>query len=229
MDDAAVAKQIEKLVRFILREAEEKANDIMISAEEEFDITKSQLVESEKRKIKGEYDRKFKQVEVRRRIEYSRQVNASRVKVLQVQHDLVNSMRTACSDKLLRIADDSNAYKELLRGLIVQSLVLMREPSVLLWCREIDRYLVESILDEAAQEYARRAKVHPPKVTVDEKVYLPSPPTHHECQEHSGGIVIASQDRKILCENTLDARLDLAFKQKLPQIRRLLYGEAVMT
>lgn len=34
MDDAAVAKQIEKLVRFILREAEEKANDIMISAEE---------------------------------------------------------------------------------------------------------------------------------------------------------------------------------------------------
>lgn len=36
--------------------------------------------------------------------------------------------------------------------------------------------------------------------------------------ESSGGVVIASQDGKIVCENTLDARLDVAFRQKLPQV-----------
>lgn len=34
----------------------------------------------------------------------------------------------------------------------------------------------------------------------------------------SGGVVVASEDGKIVCENTLDARLDAVFKQKLPEV-----------
>lgn len=34
----------------------------------------------------------------------------------------------------------------------------------------------------------------------------------------SGGVVLASQDGKIVCENTLDARLDVVFRQKLPEV-----------
>jgi hypothetical protein len=34
----------------------------------------------------------------------------------------------------------------------------------------------------------------------------------------SGGVVLASKDGKIVCENTLDARLDVVFRQKLPQV-----------
>ena len=33
---------------------------------------------------------------------------------------------------------------------------------------------------------------------------------------------MASQDGKIVFENTLDARLDLAFRQKLPEVCRVL-------
>jgi V-type H+-transporting ATPase subunit E len=35
----------------------------------------------------------------------------------------------------------------------------------------------------------------------------------------SGGIVLASQDGKIVCDNTLDARLNVSFRQKLPEVR----------
>ena len=35
----------------------------------------------------------------------------------------------------------------------------------------------------------------------------------------SGGVVLASQDGKIVFENTLDARLDVVFRQKLPEVR----------
>lgn len=36
--------------------------------------------------------------------------------------------------------------------------------------------------------------------------------------------MLASQDGKIVCENTLDARLDVAFRQKLPQVQFFRLG-----
>lgn len=68
MNNADVSKQIQQMVRFIRQEAEEKANEISVSAEEEFNIEKLQLFEAEKKKIKQEYERKEKQVEVRKKM-----------------------------------------------------------------------------------------------------------------------------------------------------------------
>ncbi|KAH8491238.1 hypothetical protein H0E87_023402 [Populus deltoides] len=100
MNDADVSKQIQQMVRFIRQEAEEKANEILVSAEEEFNIEKLQLVEAEKKKIRQEYERKEKQVQVRKKIEYSMQLNASRIKVLQAQDDMVNSMKDGAGKEL---------------------------------------------------------------------------------------------------------------------------------
>jgi len=68
MNDADVSKQIQQMVRFIRQEAEEKANEISISAEEEFNIERLQLLESAKRKLRQDYDRKLKQVDIRKRM-----------------------------------------------------------------------------------------------------------------------------------------------------------------
>ncbi|KAM0994601.1 hypothetical protein EV2_010419 [Malus domestica] len=68
MNDADVSKQIQQMVRFIRQEAEEKANEISVSAEEEFNIEKLQLVEAEKKKIRQEYDRKAKQMDVKKKM-----------------------------------------------------------------------------------------------------------------------------------------------------------------
>jgi hypothetical protein len=37
------------------------------------------------------------------------------------------------------------------------------------------------------------------------------------CLCSSGGVVLAAEDGKIVLENTLDARLDVIFRQKLPE------------
>ncbi|GAB4857483.1 hypothetical protein Ancab_015392 [Ancistrocladus abbreviatus] len=225
MNDAEVSRQIQQMVRFIRQEAEEKANEIAVSAEEEFNIEKLQLIEVEKRKIRQEYERKEKQVEIRKKIEYSMQLNASRIKVLQAQDDLVNSMKEAASKELLRVSSENHHYRHLLKELIVQCLLRLKESAVLLRCRKDDTGLVESVLHSAKEEYAERANVHPPDILID-KVYLPPAPTHHNAHGLScaGGVVLASRDGKIVCENTLDARLDVAFRQKLPQIRKQLFG-----
>ncbi|KAK7251401.1 hypothetical protein RIF29_34556 [Crotalaria pallida] len=235
MNDSDVSKQIDQMVRFIRQEAEEKANEISLSAEEEFNIEKLQLVEAEKKKIRQEYERKEKQVEIRKKIEYSMQLNASRIKVLQAQDDVVNSMKEAASKELLNVSHHhhlslshhDHVYRNLLKDLIVQCLLRLKEPSVLLRCRKSDQHLVEHVLDEAAQEYADKANVHPPEIIVDNHVYLPPAPSHHNSHEPycSGGVVLASRDGKIVIENTLDARLDVLFRNKLPEIRKQLFGQ----
>ncbi|KAB2069954.1 V-type proton ATPase subunit E [Gossypium arboreum] len=234
MNDADVSKQIQQMVRFIRQEAEEKANEISVSAEEEFNIEKLQLVEAEKKKIRQEYEKKEKQVEIRKKIEYSMQLNASRIKVLQAQDDVVNAMKESASKDLLNVSHDHHVYKRLLKDLIVQSLVRLKEPGVLLRCRKEDLHLVESVLDSAKEEYASKVNVHPPEIIVDD-VHLPPGPSHHHGFFHhhaeahgpfcSGGVVIASRDGKIVFENTLDARLDVAFNKKLPEIRKWLFGQ----
>ncbi|KAL6177356.1 hypothetical protein ACLB2K_048882 [Fragaria x ananassa] len=229
MNDTDVSKQIQQMVRFIRQEAEEKANEISVSAEEEFNIEKLQLVEAEKKKIRQEYEKKEKQVDVRKKIEYSMQLNASRIKVLQAQDDVVNSMKEAASKELLNVSKDHKKYAKLLKDLIIQSLLRLKEPAVLLRCRKDDVHLVESILEAAAQEYAEKRDVHAPEIIVDHTVYLPPAPTHlnPHVNSCSGGVVLASRDGKIVCENTLDARLDVAFRKKLPEIRRRLFSQIV--
>ncbi|XP_019160629.1 PREDICTED: V-type proton ATPase subunit E-like [Ipomoea nil] len=226
MNDADVSRQIQQMVRFIRQEAEEKANEISVSAEEEFNIEKLQLVEAEKKKIRQEYERKEKQVDVRKKIEYSMQLNASRIKVLQAQDDLVNSMKDAASKELLHVSHHHHNYKKLLHDLIVQSLLKLKEPSVLLRCREHDVEFVADVLHSAKEEYAAKEGVHPPEIIID-SIYLPPAPSHHGAHGLfcSGGVVLASRDGKIVCENTLDARLEVLFRKKLPEIRKLLFGQ----
>ena len=38
-----------------------------------------------------------------------------------------------------------------------------------------------------------------------------------------GGVIMTSEDGLIVCKNTLDARLEVAYQQLLPSIRRSLY------
>ncbi|CAN4077400.1 unnamed protein product [Withania somnifera] len=236
MNDADVSKQIQQMVRFIRQEAEEKANEISVSAEEEFNIEKLQLVEAEKKKIRQEYERKEKQVDVRKKIEYSMQLNASRIKVLQAQDDLVNTMKEAAAKELLNVSHHEHglidsilhhhhhSYKKLLHDLIVQSLLRLKEPCVLLRCRKQDVHLVEHVLDAVKEEYVEKANVHPPEIIVDD-IHLPPAPSHHNMHgpSCSGGVVLASRDGKIVCENTLDSRLEVVFRKKLPEIRKCLF------
>ena len=48
------------------------------------------------------------------------QLNASRIKVLQAQDDVVNSMKEVASKELLNVSRDHHTYRNLLKDLIVQ-------------------------------------------------------------------------------------------------------------
>ena len=56
------------MIKFIQQEASEKAQEIKLKADEEYNIEKLYMVEEEKQKIRQEYERKEKQVEVQKRM-----------------------------------------------------------------------------------------------------------------------------------------------------------------
>lgn len=52
------------------------------------------------------------------------QLNASRIKFLQAQDDVVNSMKESANKEILSVSQDKSAYKKLLKDLIVQVITM---------------------------------------------------------------------------------------------------------
>jgi len=97
LSDAEVEKQINHMKKFIEQEAREKADEILIKAEEEFNIEKGRLLQAEKRKVSNYFERKEKQLELQRKIQHSNQLNQARLMVLKSRDDHVKVMRaTQC-------------------------------------------------------------------------------------------------------------------------------------
>lgn len=52
--------------------------------------------------------------------DYSMQLNASRIKILQAQDEVVNSMKDDAKKALLRVSNDKKVYKKLVKDMVVQ-------------------------------------------------------------------------------------------------------------
>jgi V-type H+-transporting ATPase subunit E len=227
MDEDEVQKQLDHMVKFIYKEADEKANEITAKALEEFSIEKSRLVREERVRITKEFEKKEKQIEVQKKIAYSNELNHSRLQVLKAREEGVQKLLHEAYKRLGNISKDAQGYKKLLHALIVQGLLKLQEPKVLIICRKQDLDLVKSILPEVTQEYTKKTE-KPCEVTIGDNYLPPGPETAtNEANVCSGGIVLSTNEGKIICANTLDARLSMVFDQKLPEIRTILFGESL--
>ncbi|KAI5074653.1 hypothetical protein GOP47_0010614 [Adiantum capillus-veneris] len=225
MEDNDVSRQLQQMMAFIKQEADEKAHEVSISSEEESDVLKQEIFEVEQQKIKQEYDRKEKQVDTRKKIEYSMQLNNSRLRVLQAQDDLVQDIKKAAQVQMYTLSADHTTYKHLIRDLIVQGLIKLKEPHLVLKCRHADLKLVKSVLQLAKDRFAAKMKDHPPDVVIDEETFLPAADElNTPGRTCAGGVILTSRDGRVICDNTLDSRLEVTFKQILPEIRRRFFG-----
>ncbi|CAK0782280.1 hypothetical protein CVIRNUC_005616 [Coccomyxa viridis] len=228
MNESEVERQIEQMCQFVKQEAEEKANEIKISAEEDFNIEKLQLLESEKAKIRKEYERREGQIEVKKKIEYSKQLNESRIKVLQARETSVHNIVKEAHGKLIEISKSKKQYQSLLADLTVQALDKLKEPKVVLKVRKEDLSVLKEALDSIKSKYKKVTGNEAPEMEVDEKSFLPTAPKNadaaDETESCTGGVVASSANGAIVCSNTLDERLRIAYAQTLPDIRTSLFG-----
>jgi V-type H+-transporting ATPase subunit E len=224
MNADQVKKQIENMQAFILKEAKEKKMEILDKAAEEFTMEKARIVQAEKQKIKKEYERKEKKLESDKKIAYSNQLNQSRLKVLKAREDIVNDLKSRAQEQLAQLGKPGPEYESLLQQLILQALIKLEETNVSLRCRKEDEAAVKRVLPAAIEGYKKKT-TKTATVTIDTAHYLPSAPGKSDTPlSCCGGVVLSAQEGKIMCDNTLDQRLALAFDANIPKIRQLLFS-----
>lgn len=225
MDELEASRQLDNMCRFIKQEAEEKANEIKVSAEEEFNLEKLQLLEQEKAKIRKEYERREAQVEVKKKIEYSKQLNEQRIKVLSAREAAIQEIVNEAKLRLREVSKNPTTYKKLLTDLLVQAMKKLEERSVTVKCRQVDLILVKEMLEPARKQFTALFHQEAPTLTLDQSSFLPPPPTGtgDDTSSCCGGIVLVSADGRITCSNTLDDRLNISYQANLPTIRNKLF------
>jgi V-type H+-transporting ATPase subunit E len=225
MNQEQVRKQIENMKAFIMKEAQEKRDEILAKADEEFSMEKARLLQAERMKITKDYERKEKQLETNKKIAYSNQLNQARLKVLKAREDIVVHLKERAQDRLAELGKPGQEYETLLQQLILQALIKLDETKVSLRCRKDDESSVKSVLSAAVEAFKQKSHKKDVKVTIDTVNYLPAGPgKSNSLVSCCGGVVLSAHDGKIVCDNTLDQRLALAFDANIPKIRSLVFS-----
>ncbi|EGG18498.1 vacuolar H+-ATPase E subunit [Cavenderia fasciculata] len=221
-DDTQISAQLTQMKNFILSEANDKAEEIKSKAAQEFTSEKGRIFQTEKLKIIKDYEKKLKQIEVQKKINLSNELNKARLSVLKVREECLREVVADAQKKLITIPDDKEKYTVILKNLVLQGMMKLREEKILVVCRQEDIALVEKAVTQAAAEYKTKTKlsVH---VDVDKVRFLPPAPKGDQ-KGCSGGVIVTALEGRIICKNTLDARLEIAFEQLTPVIRNTLYG-----
>mmetsp|Transcript_48770 Transcript_48770/g.119431 ORF Transcript_48770/g.119431 Transcript_48770/m.119431 type:complete len:221 (-) Transcript_48770:152-814(-) len=217
MNDQQVKQQIQQMVSFIRQEADEKANEIRVKAEEDFNIRKLTAVEAAREKIRVEFDRKAKQIEVEQKVARSKELNTSRLTLLKARDEILREIYDETDKRIASIAAQTpKQYNQLLRDIVLQGLLALSDDEVVVRCRQADIGVVETVLPQVASDYsAKTGKAV--AVTVDTKTFLSD-----NC---TGGVTLFSEGGKIMLENTFESRLEIAYQQNLPTIRGSLFGD----
>ncbi|KAJ1514732.1 V-ATPase V1 sector subunit E, partial [Coelomomyces lativittatus] len=120
LNDEQAQNEMKKMIAFIKQEALEKAKEIKIKADEEFNIEKAKFVRQETANIDALFQKKIKQAEVQRKIAASNFYNKSKLRVLQLRDDLLNNLNQQSRRKLEAFTQQQEAYRGLMKQLLIQ-------------------------------------------------------------------------------------------------------------
>lgn len=200
---------------FIKKEAEEKAKEIRLKLQEEYEIEKSLVVRTETNAIDSVYEQKLKKASLTQQITKSKIDNKTRLRVLGTKAKILSQIFQETGDELKELTKDAGKYKTVLIGLIEEGLLTLLESKISVRAREVDIALVKESIEEAAAKFETKAGF-PVEVTVDEETFL--------SKDGSGGVILINGTGKIEVNNTLDERLTILSEEALPAIRLELFG-----
>jgi len=221
-------KQIDQMVGFIMKEAEERAADLKRDTENEVNARRLEKERIFTTQLREEYARKKKERLVQQRILRSQKKNECRVKVMRERDGIIREVKEEVISRLSSVATNAK-YPELLRYLIAQGLMIITENRVILQCRQEDEKVIRAQVQSAVklyQDFITEQTAVTPKCALEiSSDYLPpGPRAGRKGLSCCGGMVLSSRQGQIVCRNTLDSRLDLCFENLIPQVRALLWG-----
>lgn len=116
--------------------------------------------------------------------------------------------------------------KDITQKLIVQGMLRMMERNVLVESIDAQKNTVQSLFPSCQKQFAEIFKKETGK---DSQTVLSMSDYSLESKNKAiiGGVFLRSQDGLIVCDNSIDARVELIFEHLLPEIRRMLFPSLV--
>ncbi|CBH17938.1 ATP synthase, putative [Trypanosoma brucei gambiense DAL972] len=208
------ARQIQSMIDFIEREAQEKADELNSAAQEEYDVEKMRLVEAEKVKVRANNEQKLKQVDVGRRVARANFSKAQRLRIMEAQSNIVEQLKENIKTKLMAFVKNTDSYKKLLVSILHEALSAVRTDAIVYTCKN-DEPIVTGMLSELEQWYLK---------TVGTRVSIRMGKEYLNAEEALGGVVVKSHDGHIVCNWTLSSRMRNCVNDQLPTIRYYLFN-----
>ena len=147
-------RRIKQMCDFIKQEAQEKANEIKIKTQEEFELDRQMLTQEGKMRVQEEYAKKEKDLQVQQRIAQSAEIGRQTKRRMVARDDLLNKLYQLARERLAQLSEsDVDKYVEVLKDLILQGLIKIEEPDIVVRCRKVDLDLVRRIIPEVQNKY----------------------------------------------------------------------------
>jgi V-type H+-transporting ATPase subunit E len=224
-------KRIAQMCEFIKEEALEKANEIKIKTQEEFELDRQMLSQEGKMKVQEEYEKKEKDLQVQQRIAQSAEIGKQTKRRMVARDDLLNKLYQLAKDRLAELSEkDKEKYTAVLKDLILQGLIKIAEPDIVVRCRKADMEMVRAIIPEVRGKYVKMMKEECGKVVdisvslnEDEAKMLPPAPNGTPMLSCSGGVIMEGHCGRLVLDNTFDKRLEVCFHDLKPVTRKCLF------
>lgn len=215
LSDNQVNDELVKMQTFIKKEAEEKAKEIMLKANQEYEIEKQSLVKEDIVLIQQNNSNKLKKVNLQNEIVKSTINNKMRLKILENKNQILNSLFETALEHLKTFTTNEEEYKVILKNLILEGLYKILETSFIIKLREQDVKLVEGLLKDIETEYLEKTGLPSVELIISDNEFL--------VPEHcAGGCIISNKENKISVDNTFDERVKILKHESLPAIRKTL-------
>lgn len=209
-----VNDELTKMQAFIKKEAEEKAKEIQLKADQEYEIEKTGIVRNETSNIDSNFEDKLKKASLKQQITKSTIANKMRLKVLSAREENLDKIFDNAKEELQKLAKKEKQYKPVLQSLIVEAALRLLEDKVIVQVVERDQKLAKSLIDDVTKDYKEIANKDVTIVISDKFLN----------KDTAGGVVITNENGKIRVDNTLEERLKLLSEEALPAIRLELFG-----
>lgn len=217
-------RRIKQMVAFIRQEARDKAEEIEVRAKEECNVEVMKMTDREKAKMRDEFKQREKRIEIENKIKKQKVLDGYRMELLKAEDGKKSELKQMVVDRFSAVTKDAGKYKAFLKQAMIQAFLLIwDEDEVSVSCRKEDASVVKSLIQPALDEVTKRAQKEckenlKMKATFDNKSI--------KC---SGGVRVSARGGKVVCDNTLDARLNIVMRTELPMIRERLFGKGRLT
>jgi len=227
MQKADADRQIDQMTEFIHQEAREKAEEIAVKTNSEANAKKLTLRDELLLKLQSSYAKKKENHQIQSKIQRSKVMNLARIDVMKSRDTQIASLKSQVLSELTKTSQDSK-YPQLMTFLVAEALMKLMEKEVYVQFRQEDeQYMAKAIKDGVALFQATIKKstgVTPQVEVLHDDEYLPAGPDGTPRESCTGGVRLFARGGQIVCDNTLDSRLDKAVLDMLPSLRGILFG-----